>query len=101
MEFNSPWRAVSDAEADALTAELARELAPRHALEGLIVGALARRCDRDDVLFRVGESRFAIVHLTWRRGHEEEPAWPHCQLFTCVADLQRQFERDRADYGEP
>lgn len=100
MKFNTPWRAVSDTEAESLAQELARELPRHHALDGLIVRALARRCDRDDVLFRIAEERFAVVHLTWRPAREEDRAWPSCELYESISDLQLRLQRDHADVSQ-
>jgi len=80
VEWLEPWYSVSDnpAQVAALQRELARELSAGHPLHGLPVRTLARRQDRDDVLFAVedGSGRVAVVHLTWTRNPPEQPPWP-------------------------
>jgi hypothetical protein len=84
IEISSPWRILAPSEADdaeRLTAELARELTPGHPLHGLKVKAIARRIDRDDILYEVDDasSPLAMVHLTWSKG--TDPRWPKAKLF--------------------
>jgi hypothetical protein len=64
MNYLEPWYALAEGECIALRAELTRELPPGHALQGIQVKCLARRQDRDDVLFELqdGSGRFASVH---------------------------------------
>jgi hypothetical protein len=57
-----PWHGVNSPEH--LEEELARELAPGHRLHGRRLRAVARRSDREDVLF-VGDTLVAVVQLTW------------------------------------
>lgn len=80
----SPWRNISDSpqETQRLSAELSSELPPNHILFGLKVTAIAKRIDRDDVLFEIvgGTAPLAIVHLTWQR--ESDPRWPSTKLFS-------------------
>jgi hypothetical protein len=82
MEWLSPWESVSNS--DELRAELARECGLLHPLRGTAVTAIARRIDRDDVLFRLddGSFRVALVHLTYRK--EVGPNWPHTVFFANV-----------------
>jgi hypothetical protein len=74
--FAKPWQAVHPEHVAGLAAELQRELPPQHVLSGLAAVPIGHRCDRDDVLYRVGDPpfRFATVHLTFAyetipRGH--------------------------------
>jgi len=59
-------------EAEALHAELQRELPPGHLLFGRAVETFAYRRDQDDVLFRHCDEpdRFTLVHLSWIRKRE-------------------------------
>ncbi len=78
MQWVKPWQPIdSPPEAAAFAAELQAELAPDHYLYGLPVRAIARRADRDDVLFALedGSGRVAWVHLTWALRPERLP-WP-------------------------
>jgi hypothetical protein len=75
VTFPEPWYPIIDVTAArTLADELARELGEGHLLFDVAVEAVARRADRDDVLFRLldGSGRLALVHLTWRG--EVEPA---------------------------
>jgi hypothetical protein len=95
MTLLEPWYEVTDA---ALVAELHRELAPGHLLYGKNVTVLARRRDRDDVLFELcdGTRRLAQVHLTYAT--ESDPAWPSTQLFDSRAAWAESMRADKAAY---
>jgi hypothetical protein len=74
------WRDVSDpVEAGQLTAELQRETPYGHRLYGQRLFALARRDDRDDVLFTFEDGQVAEVHLTWSA--EADPNYPRTNIF--------------------
>jgi hypothetical protein len=82
LQWIEPWQPMeTQAEADALRAELSRELPPAHPLSGLPLRAIGRRVDGDDVLFAIedGSGRVASVHLTWRGAQEVLP-WPSTTL---------------------
>lgn len=84
-----PWRRVPAHSGAALERELVREVsAARHSLHGCDCMAIARRDDRDDVLFIVDGTRLAVVHLTWTA--ETDPAWPSTAF---VADVPTFVER--------
>jgi hypothetical protein len=80
MEWLVPWYSISDqpSQIKAMERELYRELAEGHLLHGLRVRTLARRQDRDDVLFALedGSERVAVVHLTWVRNPPDRLPWP-------------------------
>ena len=94
MKFLEPWHEAHDA---SLVAELSRELARGHVLFGIPVKVLARRHDRDDVLFELadGSSRLAQVHLTFQV--ESSSAWPSARLFP---DWDAWLESMRRDHDE-
>ena len=96
MDLLEPWYQVSD---PALVAELTRELPPGHALFGKDVRVIARRRDRDDVLFEIcdGTQRLAKVHLTYTK--ESDPSWPSTQLFSSQAEWIASMRMDNANYG--
>jgi hypothetical protein len=87
VQLPRPWSTVeSHSEKSALERELSRELKTEHPLFGVPVAVIARRHDRDDVLFEIqdGSERIAEVHLTY--AHErEEPPWPMTSLFATLA----------------
>ena len=96
VELLEPWQRVNSAET--LETELARELEPGHRLHGRHgLRALARRADRDDVLF-ANETLAAVVHLTWAK--ESDPAWPSADLYPSLeAWITQRMEPDHAAHG--
>jgi len=96
-DFLEPWF-VPGAEA-----ELARELGLnlRHPLHSLKAHAIARRQDRDDVLFEINDHGFklAVVHLTWRQGTETNPKWPATALFASWYQWIESMKRDHEEWS--
>jgi hypothetical protein len=84
VEWPEPWVAVANERRDALEAELQRELVPGHVLFGNSVTAIAKREDRDDVLFGLSDGRVAEVHLTWRGGPETNASWPTTTIYQSI-----------------
>lgn len=90
-----PWTAVTSPAG--LEAELARELAPGHRLFGRTLRAVAKRGDRDDVLF-VDAQIAAVVHLTWAK--ETTPEHPNAEIFASVEDwVSRRMNADHDDFA--
>jgi hypothetical protein len=95
MYFPEPWAAITDAEtAQANEAELQRELPEGHVLAGESVHAIARRQDRDDILFALSRDRWAIVHLTWRGAREPDQRWPTAVLLASERELADRLRED-------
>jgi hypothetical protein len=67
--------------------ELINEMPVGHYLYNKNVESIARRQDRDDVLFKImeGETKYAVVHLTYNK--ETNPQWPHTTLYNDWDDL--------------
>lgn len=86
------WAVVQDG--SNFVAELQRELPKSHVLSGVPVAAVARRGDRDDVLFvtRQSPSQLALVHLTWSM--ETDPAFPHTTLYQTWQEFLEDCRRD-------
>ena len=77
--LSPPWTPVSDEEQKvSLRKELEGEVPKGHVLHKQKVEAVAKRDDDDDVLFKLDEDRYAIVHLTYNK--ETDPQWPHTTL---------------------
>jgi hypothetical protein len=95
--IREPWS--TDGLDDSLAAELTRELAHDHPLRGVRARAIARRHDRDDVLFAIegGPAPYAVVHLTGS-GKAEGPAWPSFEAYESLAEWRRR--RMRRDHEE-
>lgn len=90
MPWADPWYLDDDASGTA-ERELHREAPVGHALYGIPVTLIARRCDCDDVLFRLadGSGRYAGVHLSF--SVETDPNWP----FTTIYDSLAHFVSER------
>jgi hypothetical protein len=82
ISWLAPWAPIERAEErGALEAELRLELCAAHPLSRLSAVALARRRDRDDVLYEIDQGRVAEVHLTWRQGREPDARWPETTIY--------------------
>ena len=98
MEFAEPWHEItSEAERKDLSKELRREVSIWHALAWKRPRAIARRQDRDDVLFELGSDRWAIVHLTWHR--EWNRRWPATRTFESSEAVAAQLREDHLDFA--
>jgi hypothetical protein len=100
VPMDEPWRRLTADEAAGRERELARELSRGHALHRKRACVVARRVDRDDVLFLVenGNAPLAVMHLTWQR--ESRPEWPAHLLFLSVQDwVERGMKRDADEWS--
>jgi hypothetical protein len=76
-----PWERLDPEVRVTFEQELRQELAAGHELYERAVRAVARRKDRDDVLFAVAHpEQLAVVHLTFT-GSPEHPPWPSTVIF--------------------
>ena len=104
MKWLAPWHSVSDdpVQVVGMERELQRELSPGHPLFGVPIQTLARRQDRDDVLFAVqdGTGRVAVVHLTWTQNPPENPPWPDTTVFANLGTWAAEvMHPDAADWN--
>jgi hypothetical protein len=85
--LRKPWAAVAASD-QSLETELHKEVGSKHQLYGKRVRAVARRLDRDDVLFQVTGSPapYAVVHLTWSSKMEQAPEWPATTTYATLDD---------------
>lgn len=110
MSWLEPWYSIADIpdEANGMARRLKCELAVGHELFGVPVEAVGRRCDCDDVVFRLldGSGRFAVVHLTWIQNPPEQPPFPWTTMYeSCdhwiaecmIADNKERTEFDCGD----
>ena len=97
--YDLPWQELGEAESREFEAELIRETPAGHLLYGKTVRAIAKRCDRDDVLFEVaGGPHVAVVHLTY--SIEADPAWPDTTVYASLQEFYAQrMNLDFADYS--
>jgi hypothetical protein len=89
MTLPEGWDALTPTSAARLLAELRRELATDHSLATTALDAVARRGDRDDVLFRCTDEpdRYVVVHMTWSGRTEPDPRWPSIVFDGSLAQL--------------
>ena len=93
-QLEYPWVAVEDG--SALTSELKREVTLGHVLYDVgNLQALARRGDRDDVLF-AADGMFVVVHLTYA-GVENDPRWPSVTLYSTWNECLTRIRNDAAE----
>jgi hypothetical protein len=101
IEWLKPWESLRGS-GDNLVKELNRELNSEHVLHGMVVAALARRIDCDDVLFATANSELplAVVHLTWTGRRKRDPNWPQTTCYTGWPDwVERCLLPDHEQYG--
>lgn len=99
IEYLLPWQeSVSDP--DAFQQELHRELAASHPLFGAEAVAVARRIDCDDVLFKLADGKYAVVHLTWSGKKESNSDYPATRIFDHWKDVyEKVILEDCQDYS--
>jgi len=102
IDFVEPWVAVSS-ERISFEEELRCELSPDNPLSVLVLRAIGRRIDCDDVLFEAcdekADFKLVVVHLTWS-GRTESNPWPTVKLFANAADFTaHQMMHDVQDYN--
>ena len=86
MDYLEPWVQCNLSDKKAAEKELKIELSEVHVLYGLSLNALARRIDRDDVLFQLNEGtrNLVSVHLTYSGKKEENPQYPQIEEFASL-----------------
>jgi|SRR3954467_13550385 hypothetical protein len=94
MSLPRSWQPVAADTAVQFEAELRREVCTAHRLHGLRLQAVARRENRDDVLF-TSDGKLGpvfVVHLTW--SIESDPKWPSVIEYADMADFLGRWERE-------
>jgi len=104
MDFKIPWLSISEYGSDnaaAMTVEALREIGTGHPLAGKKLTTLARRQDRDDVLFMLDDGpEVAVVHLTWS-SRREPRGFPRANLYSDLSEfVNSRMEADRIEFGE-
>ena len=93
--FPEPWwdlrgSEARDAEmADLLAHRLGAETASGHPLFRARVTTVARCTACDDVLYDLGDSRFAVVHLAWTSSPPDSPPWPKTTIYDSWEGAER------------
>lgn len=97
-KFLAPWIPINSK--GHLEDELSREVSDKHLLFGKKVHAIAKREDRDDVLFElIGENKYAITHLTWKGAKENSSEYPRTELFNNWTAVYERITRDNQEFN--
>ena len=75
-----------EAERLRIAAEIRAEVVTGHALHGIELDVVGRSFAKDDVLVRVRDGRWAIVHLTYQR--PDTPPWPGTRFFDTTLEVE-------------
>jgi len=75
-----------EAQRERFEAELRAEVGDGHPLQGAKATLVGRSSAKDDFLFRLGDGRWAVVHLTWQR--PDRPPWPATKFFGTARDVE-------------
>ncbi|MET7749783.1 hypothetical protein [Micromonospora sp. NPDC005367] len=92
--FSEPWwdlrqgGSVEREQREGLRAELLTEVTDDHPLHGQPIVVVARSEASDHIVVHLPPTRWARVHLTWKRG-AETPPWPLTEFYDTVEDLER------------
>lgn len=85
--MNDPWWLITKSMEKFLNEELKKELLPKHILYGKEAIAVAKREDKDEVVFWIKElNRYAVVHLSYSK--EASSKFPITYLFT-LSELEK------------
>jgi hypothetical protein len=95
--FVDPWWDLrsggeeEDRRAAALLNELRIETAPGHPLYDVLAEVIGACRARDDVVVRLSEGRFALVHLTY--GGSEPAPWPSTRFFHSADEVEAEMKQ--------
>ena len=88
IEFEKPWLFIeSEVDRNRLIEELKREINSNHMLFGKKSIPIAIREDDDDVIFKISDDSYALVHLTWSGKQEKDERFPFTEIFSTLRDL--------------
>ena len=79
-EFLEPWIPETSM---IFLEELHKEISENHILYGVNLDVIARREDKDEVLYqyKTNPHKYVQVHLTWKMDKEIDPRWPRTREF--------------------
>ncbi|TCJ03060.1 hypothetical protein [Cytobacillus praedii] len=79
-EFLEPWIPETSM---IFFEELHKEISEKHVLYGADLEVIARREDKDEVLYqyKTNPQKYVQVHLTWKRDKEIDSRWPKTREF--------------------
>lgn len=100
--LEGPWEDLRSTDygrdwAPVLAAELRKEMAPDHPFHSAEFEVVGKFNPTDDVLIRLGDGRWAIVHLTWPHHHPDISGVPEIEPVDAV-HVQAEIDRFAADY---
>jgi hypothetical protein len=78
-----------EAERERITRELGTEVSPGHVLHGKTFQVVGRCWARDDVLLRLADGKWALVHLTY--SGRESPPFPSTRILESVQAVEREL----------
>ena len=95
IELPEPWYWTDQD----LSRQLDIEISIDHTLKNKSVKTIARRQDKDDVLFQISDGKYAVVHLTWQQYPHSDKRWPTTVIFNTWDDVyQNRILSDAADF---
>ena len=99
-EYYEPW--ISESSRTYLE-ELNKEVSEDHLLYGVALNVVARRIDKDEILFQFKENsnKYVQVHLTWKQDKEIDPKWPISRVFNSYDEwVTEVMLLDKKEYEE-
>lgn len=81
---------AEEAQRSRLRDEINAEVREGHDLHGLKFHVVGRSFASDDVLLRLSDAQWAIVHITWNCS--ERPPWPVTEFFGAAAAVERAID---------
>jgi hypothetical protein len=102
ITWKLPWRKIQfEAEIPGVQNQLELEITDVHPLSGMLPIAVGRRVDCDDVLAKLSDGSYAIVHLVWGSGPGAFPEqYPSFTKYESLKTFAAEMEQDSLDYEE-
>jgi predicted CopG family antitoxin len=99
-KYLEPWILIDNGEI--YETELCKEVSQGHLLFQIKVKAIARRRDRDDVLFEMKSNQysFALVHITWSGKKEKDIKWPYTEFFKTWDEWESKMKEINEEFIE-
>lgn len=99
-QFIEPWIQETS---NAFIKELIKELSNEHILFGEELEVVARRIDKDDVLYKFKQldDKYVQVHLTWKMDKELNPNWPKSTIYSSLEEwINNVMKLDNKEFEE-
>ncbi len=102
IKWKLPWRAIQfEAEIPGVQKQLESEITKKHPLWGTNPFAIGRRVDCDDIVAKLNDGTYAIVHLVWGTGPGAFPEeYPSYTKFNSLDEFLEEMDQDAEDYDE-